>query len=47
MSIKLKFNGKPFNSTDFMRQMEKQVANVVKRKLPDVIAELILIPNDW
>jgi hypothetical protein len=30
-----------------MRQMEKQVANVVKRKLPDVIAELILIPNDW
>lgn len=36
MSIK---NGKPFNSSDFKKQMEKQIVSAVKRKLPEIVAE--------
>lgn len=44
MSFKMTFNGKPFNSADFKKELEKSVANVVKRKLPDHLAEKLRDP---
>jgi len=44
MSFKMTFNGKPFNSTDFQRKLEKSVANAVKQKLPEHLADKLRDP---
>jgi hypothetical protein len=44
MSFKLTLNGKSFSSADFKQTLEKSVVDVVKRKLPDHLAEKLRDP---
>ena len=37
--MKLTFNGRPFNASDFARTLEKEIVGIVEREIPKQVAK--------